>query len=176
MLQRLADLVRQTDRLVRALAEIGRLARAPGPVESVSLSEAATEVVGEVKLLFDTQPVEYIIQDSMPAVAAPRRALYLVLQHLLRNARRAVEGKPEARVEMGTRPAADGLELWIADNGCGMSADQQLHVFEAFRGDPAWGGQGLGLFLVRQVVAAWHGSVRVDSEPGKGATFTVRIP
>jgi signal transduction histidine kinase len=176
LLLRLADLARQTDRLVRAVAEIGRLVRAPGPAEPVPLDEAVSEMVAEIKLLFDPNVVEYIIQDPMPTVIAPRRALYLVLQHLLRNATRAVQGKAGARVEVGARPTPDGLELWIADNGCGLSATQQLHVFEAFRGDPSWGGQGLGLFLVGQVVAAWHGCVRVHSEPGKGATFTVRIP
>jgi two-component system sensor histidine kinase SenX3 len=68
------------------------------------------------------------------------------------------------------------VKLWVADNGCGLAEAQKLHLFEAFRGDPSWGGQGLGLFLVRQVVAGWHGSVGVQSESGKGSTFTIRIP
>jgi signal transduction histidine kinase len=176
LLERLADLAQRTDRMVRALAEVGRLERDPGPPEPVPLTEAVTEAVAEVKMLFNRPVIDYIIQQSMPTVLVARRGLYAVLQQLLRNAFRAVQANPAPRVEVGARPTPDGLELWIADNGCGLSAAQQLHLFEAFRRDDASAGQGLGLFLVRQVVARWGGSVRVQSEPGKGATFTIRFP
>jgi light-regulated signal transduction histidine kinase (bacteriophytochrome) len=176
LLERLADLAQRTDRMVRALAEVGRLERDPGPPEMVPLIDLVAEAVAEVKLLFNRPAIEYIIQQSMPTVLVARRGLYAVLQQLLRNAMRAVQANPAPRVEVGARPMADGLELWVADNGCGLSAAQQLHVFEAFQRDDASPGQGLGLFLVRQVVARWGGSVRVQSEAGKGATFTIRFP
>jgi signal transduction histidine kinase len=176
LLQRLADLAQRTDRLVRALAEVGRMDQAPGLAEPVSLTEIVSEVVAEVKILFNRCAVEYIIPNHMPTVAIARRGLYTVLHHLLRNAARAAQTNPAARVEVGARGTPDGLELWVADNGCGLSAAQQLHLFEPFHGDAASEGQGLGLFLVRQVVAGWNGSVRVQSEPGKGATFTIRLP
>jgi signal transduction histidine kinase len=175
LLERLADLAQRTDRLVRTLAEIGRLDRAPGLAEPVPLTEIVSEVVAEVKILFNRVAVEYIIPNHMPTVVVPRRGLYTVLHHLLRNAARAAQTNPAARVELGARQTPDGLELWVADNGRGLSAAQQLHVFEPFHGDAASEGQGLGLFLVRQVVAGWNGSVRVHSEPGKGTTFTIRL-
>jgi signal transduction histidine kinase len=161
---------------VRALAEVGRLDLAPGLAEPVPLSEIVAEVVAEVKILFNRYAVEYIIPNHMPTVAVARRGLYTVLHHLLRNAARATQANTAARVEVGARQTPDGIELWVADNGCGLSAAQQLHLFEPFHGDAASEGQGLGLFLVRQVVAGWNGSVRVQSEPGKGATFTIRLP
>jgi two-component system, OmpR family, sensor kinase len=176
LLQRLADLAGRTQRLVRAAAEIGRLDRDPGPPEPVPLTEVVAEAVAEVKLLFNRPPVEYSIQQFMPTVVVPRRALYAVLRQLLQNATRAVRANPAARVEVSARPTPAGLELRVADNGCGLSADRQLHAFEAFLGDDASAGPGLGLFLVRQLVAGWHGSVHVSSEPGKGAAFTIRLP
>ena len=176
LLERLADLAQRTDRLVRSLAEIGRLDPAPEQAEPVALTGLVSEVIAEVKLLFNRQPVEYIIQDPMPTVVVARRGLYSVLHQLLRNASRAVQANPQGRVEVGARRTPDGIDLWVADNGCGLSAAQQLHLFEPFHADAASEGQGLGLFLVRQVVAAWNGSVGVQSEPGKGATFTIRLP
>lgn len=176
LLERLADLAQRTDRLVRSLAEIARLDHAPEQAEPVALAGLVSEVIAEVKLLFNPQPVEYIIQGPMPTVVVARRGLYTVLYHLLRNASRAVQANPEARVEVGARRTPDGSELWVVDNGCGLSAAQQLHLFEPFHADPASEGQGLGLFLVRQVVVAWNGSVGVQSEPGRGATFTIRLP
>jgi two-component system OmpR family sensor kinase len=161
---------------VRALAEVGRHDGASEPSEPVALTDLAAEVVAEVKILFNRPTVEYIIQNHMPTVIVARRGLCNVLHHLLRNAARAVQANPAARVEVGARQTPDGVELWVTDNGCGLSAAQQLHLFEPFHGDAASEGQGLGLFLVRQVVAAWNGSVGVQSEPGKGATFTIRLP
>ncbi len=176
LLERLADLVQRTDRMVRALALVGQLDRASDPPEAVSLTEAVAEVVAEEMVLFNSHPIEYTIPHSLPTVVVARRGLYAVLQHLLRNAARAVQSNPAARIEAGTRMTPGGLEFWIADNGCGLTAVQQLHLFEPFQGDAAAGRDGLGLFLVRQVVAGWDGAVRADSEPGKGATFTVRFP
>ncbi len=176
LLQRLADLAGRTDRKVRTLAEIGRLDRDAGRPEPVPLTDAVTEAVVEVKLLFSRPPVEYIIQQPMPTAVVPRRALQAVLHHLLRNATRAVQDKPGARIEVAARTTPDGVELSIADNGCGLSAARQLRLFEPFQVDTAAEGQGLGLFLVRQVVAGWQGAVRVRSELGQGATFTIRLP
>jgi signal transduction histidine kinase len=110
----------------------------------------------------------------MPTVVVARRGLCIVLHHLVRNAARAVRANPAARIEVGAQRTPEGVELWVADNGCGLSAAQQLHLFEPFQGDAATEGQGL--FLVRQLVASWNGSVGVRSEPGKGATFTIRLP
>jgi signal transduction histidine kinase len=176
LLERLADLTQRTDLLVRALAEVGRLDRGTELAEPVPLTDLVAEAVAEVKILFKHHTVEYIIQNCMPIVVVARRGLYAVLHHLLRNAARAVQANPAARVEVGACQTPDGVEFWVADNGCGLSAAQQLHLIEPFRGDAGSEGQGIGLFLVRQVVASWNGSVRVQSEPGKGATFTIRLP
>jgi two-component system OmpR family sensor kinase len=176
LLERLADLAGRTHRMVRSVAEVGRLDRDPGPLEPLPLTEMVSEAVAVVKFLFNRPPVEYIIEQSMPTVVVPRRPLCAALQQLLQNATRAVRANPTARVEVSARPTPAGLELRIADNGCGLSADRQITAFTAFHADEASAGPGLGLFLVRQVVAGWNGSVHVNSEPGKGATFTIRFP
>jgi signal transduction histidine kinase len=69
----------------------------------------------------------------------------------------------------------------VRDTGIGIPPEHLPHVFDRFyRCDPsrsrATGGSGLGLAIVRQIVAAHEGTVTAASEPGRGSTFTVRLP
>jgi two-component system sensor histidine kinase SenX3 len=73
------------------------------------------------------------------------------------------------------------VEVKVSDKGPGIPKEEQAAVFEPFvRGNSAREaqkrGSGLGLSLVREIVKQHGGSVRLASEPGQGATFTVRIP
>jgi signal transduction histidine kinase len=174
LLGRLACLAQRADQLVRALAELGRLCRDPEPAVALSLTEAASEAVAEVKVLCPGSFIEYHLQDRMPVVMLPRRALHQVLLQLLRNAAQATVPARSLRIEVGAQTRSDGVELWVADNGRGLKETQLRQLFEPFPGGA--GGMGLGLFLVRQLVAAWGGAVCVHSEPGQGARFGVLIP
>jgi two-component system OmpR family sensor kinase len=79
------------------------------------------------------------------------------------------------------RRDGDAAVLEVADSGAGLSEEQRAHVFERFyRGDPSrsrdHGGAGLGLAIVAAIVAAHGGAVEVESAPGAGTTFRVRLP
>jgi signal transduction histidine kinase len=83
-------------------------------------------------------------------------------------------------VTVGVRRAAGGeAELTVTDKGDGIAEGDQQRIFEPFE-RAAHGSQqdgaGLGLYIVRQIVAAHEGRVQVVSHPGEGATFTVRLP
>lgn len=79
------------------------------------------------------------------------------------------------------RPAKPTATLWVIDEGAGIPAEEQERIFESFyrRGTELrreTSGVGLGLALVKRIVEAHQGSVRVQSRPGAGARFTVELP
>ncbi len=170
-LLRLADLARRTDDLIRALAEIGRLARDRGPAEFSSLTDAAREAAAEVSAPTLPWSISYALDPQATVLPVSRRSLRIVLVHLLRNAVQANGGRA-SQVEVGSRRIAEGIEWWVKDDGRGLSETKAARLFECFA---AGGTTGLGLFVVRQVVAGWGGRIRVRSEPGAGATIAMLV-
>jgi len=105
-----------------------------------------------------------------------REQLESVVRHLIHNALTFGGGKP---VAIAARRTPFGVELVVRDHGVGIAKEDQERIFERFeRACPAknYGGLGLGLYIARAIVRAHQGSIRVDSEPGQGATFTIELP
>lgn len=103
--------------------------------------------------------------------------LGLVWNNLLSN---AVKFTPEGgRIQVQLRQIDAGLQVVVADNGCGMDEETCSHIFEKFyQGDTshATHGNGLGLALVKRIIDILHGTITVDSAPGKGSRFTITLP
>ncbi|MEV4311588.1 HAMP domain-containing sensor histidine kinase [Actinocrispum sp. NPDC049592] len=88
---------------------------------------------------------------------------------------------PDGRIVLRGRRAGGEIVLEVSDTGSGIAAEHLPHVFDRFwRADPsrsrATGGRGLGLAIVKHLVEAHGGTVTVDSGPGAGTTFTLRLP
>jgi signal transduction histidine kinase len=127
--------------------------------------------------------VEASIVSWLPPVMGNAAGLTRVFENLISNAAKyASAGK-----WIGVRTAVHGangsqmVEIQVADRGPGISAQEQGSIFEPFvRGEAAESrqvrGTGLGLSLVREIIEAHRGAVSVQSKPGQGATFTVRLP
>jgi two-component system, OmpR family, sensor kinase len=102
-----------------------------------------------------------------------------LLDNLLDNA--AKYSAPGTPIEVRVWRAGDHVALAVRDHGMGLSAEDPAHLFEPFyrsaearrRGYP---GVGLGLAVVRRIAAAFGGTIEVQSEPGRGSTFTLRLP
>jgi PAS domain S-box-containing protein len=98
-----------------------------------------------------------------------------VIANLLANALKFGCG----RVEISVRPEGEHAVLSVRDHGIGIELAQQQAIFERFQravSERHSGGLGLGLYICRRIIEAHGGSIRVDSQPGAGATFTVELP
>ena len=123
--------------------------------------------------------VASIAPDAASVRADPHR-LRQVLTNLVGNAiKYSPDGGP---VEVRTRRAApDRVEILVADRGLGVPKNQRAHLFDPYRrvDDPQHRrieGTGLGLYIVRSLAELHGGSVRVESEVGRGSTFVVSLP
>jgi signal transduction histidine kinase len=99
-----------------------------------------------------------------------------VITNLISNAIKFGAGKP---IELEIGEEAGTARLSVRDHGIGIDLAQRVNIFDRFQRavSPAhYGGLGLGLYLGRRIVEAHGGSIRVESEPGAGATFTVELP
>jgi signal transduction histidine kinase len=112
-------------------------------------------------------------------VAADEAQLRQVLDNLRDNAIKYSPAGGDVRLEV---EAHDRSVLFkVADSGLGIPASEQGRIFEKFyRLDPQQsrgvGGSGLGLYICRELVERMNGRLEVDSEPGRGSRFTVRLP
>ena len=128
-------------------------------------------------------------------VSGDRQRLQQVLLNLVRNAVDAVDGAGEVRIAARLTsddcpPRAPGrtvvgqcigasefLEIEIRDDGNGITAERLPYIFDPFYTTKEPGkGMGLGLFIVFEIVAEHGGCIVVESEPGKGTSFTLRLP
>ncbi|GEC06220.1 two-component sensor histidine kinase [Streptomyces spinoverrucosus] len=160
-----------------AAADAGTLALHREPVraddlvaQTVSAHRARAESSG-IRLCTHTDP-------DLGLDADPVR-MRQVLGNLTANALRHTPAG--GTVTLTARQAGDMAVLTVQDTGSGIAADDLPHVFERFwRAEKSrsrrTGGSGLGLSIVRQFVEAHEGTVTVDSEPGKGCLFTIRLP
>jgi signal transduction histidine kinase len=105
-----------------------------------------------------------------------RARLDQIVSNLLSNAIKYGKGSP---IEVVLERRSDEAVLRVIDHGIGIDPDQQRRIFERFEravGTREYGGFGLGLWIVRRIVEAGCGHIEVESERGRGATFTVTIP
>ena len=119
------------------------------------------------------------IQREVDGAAAQVRTDPGLVRHLLTNlVANAVDAMPNGgRLEVQAHREGQDLVLRVADTGMGMEADVKRRIFEPFFTTKASGlGTGLGLSICKEIARALKGRIDVESEPGRGSTFTVRFP
>jgi adenylate cyclase len=160
--------------------EAGKLELSP---EQVTVAPLIDEVVGTARQLAEQNKNRLVVdvQDKLGPLTVDPMRLRQILLNLLSNACKFTK---QGEVKLRVRKIADGrnwIEFAVADTGIGMTEEQQAKLFEEFsQADSStarrYGGTGLGLAITRKLARMMGGDVTVTSEPGKGSTFTVRLP
>jgi two-component system phosphate regulon sensor histidine kinase PhoR len=178
--ERIAREAERLEVLARDLLDLSRVERGTLDVEPVDLVVLAKEVLGDHEELAAERRVR-LDGDLQPQVSmrGDRAQLGLLLSNLLDNALRHTPAK--GTVCLRLEASESRAVFQVADTGEGIPAGELPRVFERFyRVDKArarqTGGTGLGLAIVRHVAEAHGGTVGVDSELGRGSTFTVSLP
>jgi signal transduction histidine kinase len=176
-------IARQVERLgnlVDELLDISRLAegRLSFLLEDVDLAEVVREVATRFREEFVQAGSALVFQGLDAPVVGQWNRLRLeqVVINLLTNAIKYGKGRP-----ITVTVKADAEHVWFSvhDEGIGISARDQARIFERFEravSEQHYGGLGLGLWIVREIVHGFGGSISVESEPEVGSTFTVALP
>lgn len=168
--------------LVHEILELSRLqvAGALQDIAVVDVDEVVAEAVDRARTGAAAKAMAFDVGGETGAqVFGDHTMLVQAVRNLLDN---AVSYSPEGtHVGVGVRTCEGLVEIAVVDQGIGISAEEQERVFERFyRVDPArsrdTGGTGLGLSIVKHVAADHGGDVQVWSQPGRGSTFTLRLP
>jgi len=115
--------------------------------------------------------------DDQLEVYSDELLLTQILQNLLSN---AIKFTSDGVIEIDARVIDNGraVECWVKDSGQGIAASRLEKIFERFEttSEPEKGGIGLGLAIAKEIVEVHQGEIRVESEQGKGSTFTFVLP
>jgi two-component system OmpR family sensor kinase len=182
-LLRLMALIRhEADRMRRLVEDLLVLARfdtdRPLDRRHVDLASIAAQAVQAARIVNPGRPINLLAGDPVIVYADTER-LRQVIDNLIGNAMQHTP--PQSPVTVSVISTTGTGEIIVADHGPGMTADQTAHVFERFyRTDGARtrarGGTGLGLSIAASLAAAHGGDITVDTKPGQGAAFHVRLP
>ncbi len=176
-IERLSQIVRAL--LLLSQAESGQLALQKTRLD---LAAVVRDIVDQFQIPAEGARVE--LSADLPAECAAevdRVQIERMLSNLLSNALKFTPA--EGRVHVALRSLTDAIEIEVEDSGCGIPAEHIPHIFERFYRVPAQEtcanpepGLGLGLSFVAWIAKAHGGTIRVESEPGKGTRFTVTLP
>jgi signal transduction histidine kinase len=167
-------IVKEVDRLTEITEEYLRFARLPRPkLEREDLSAIVSSLLAFMRPELDARGVKVEVELMPLPVAADEHQLRQALLNLLRNAGEAM--RDGGRLTVTGRVDGTAVELAIADTGQGIAPEHLPKVFDPFFSTKEKG-TGLGLALTQQIIVEHGGSIAVDSQLGRGTTFTVRLP
>ena len=174
---------REAQRLVALIGDIIRLSQldegAPLPWEQVDIPALCRDIAADLRDKAEKSQVRLTVEGQDVQAEGVRRLLHETIYNLCDNA--IGYNVPGGSVRVTVSDAGENAVISVADTGIGIAPEHQPRIFERFyRVDKshskASGGTGLGLSIVKHAVAYHHGTVQMESQPGKGTTITVTIP
>jgi signal transduction histidine kinase len=167
---------RQLHRIERTIRELIDFSRPASRVATrTRIHEVVDEALGIAKYYQRTKQrrIETEIPAGLPPVLVVRDYLTQIVLNLILNAIDATGD--EGRIQIRAAADAGSVELTVEDNGRGISLADRCRLFQPFFTTKPHG-TGLGLFVSRQMLEEFSGTLTFRSEPGQGSAFTVRLP
>ena len=179
-----ARILRETDNMTNLINDILMISRLEAKEAEVTFSDVRigpllAEVFESMEPIAADAQVMLHKECSPVSIEASARQLRELVMNLVSNGIKY--NHPGGNVWVEAWPESGRLFIQVKDDGCGISRADQERIFERFyRVDKGRskkiGGTGLGLSIVKHIVEYYGGSIRLESEPGKGSCFTVELP
>jgi signal transduction histidine kinase len=163
---------------MKAIADYAALTRVSQKFEPCVISKIAESVVKSLRAAADQRQVALHMEglQALPAIAGDEARLYSLLYNLVNNAIPEVPAHGVVTISGSHAAGDDCIRLHVADTGNGMPAEIRDHLFTNRLVSSKNGGTGLGTKIVKDVVDMHGGRIAVNSEPGRGTTFEIRLP
>lgn len=168
----------QARALIRDLLDYSRAGREQPSFEAVPTEIVVEQALESLAGAIETASARVRVEGSLPVVQADAAGLTRVVQNLVGNAVKFVDGHPP-EVTIGAEREGDWWRLWVRDNGIGMEPAHARRIFEPFQrlnGEEHYEGTGIGLAVCERIVQRHGGRIWVDSAPGEGSIFSFTLP
>lgn len=177
-LARIQANVRQMEILIDDLLEFSRIGRAAGAFEDVPSVEIIKDVMDVLGPQLKKRGIVVNVQGNLPVIYCERSRIFQVFENLIQNGIKYMGDTESPVIEIGCKEADGFHEFYVKDNGIGIDPKYHQRIFQIFQRlkEVDAKGTGIGLAIVERITGIHGGSVRVESERGKGATFYFSVP
>src|SRR6185295_6218380 len=167
------------DQLMRDLLDVSRIEAGESKprLEPIKTRDLINDAIKEFRPQVESKGLDFSVEAAfdLPPVMADRSQVERVLSNLVVNAMRYTK---HGEIKIIVQPRGNSVAVSVSDTGSGIPQQYLPHIFDKFVQVPgaATGGAGLGLAISRLIVEAHGGQISVQSERGKGSTFTFTLP
>ncbi|MCK5055391.1 MAG: HAMP domain-containing protein [Candidatus Aminicenantes bacterium] len=165
------------DSLLNGLLKLSRVGRSAATFQDIDMNVLIKEVQHAFEFQIKEQKAALKIED-LPPCFGNEMQINQVFSNLLNNALKYLDPEKKGFIKISGRKEKNHVIYCVEDNGIGIASEHQKKVFEIFhRLNPEeTSGEGLGLTIVNKILSRHNGRIRVNSEPGKGSEFCVKLP
>ncbi|GAB4404793.1 MAG: hypothetical protein OHK0039_05270 [Bacteroidia bacterium] len=171
--------INQLDGFIRDIIDYSRNARQDFHIEAIDFRSLIDACLQSFEYMALADRMHFDVQVDCPVpFHSDRLRINIVLRNIIENAIRYQDtAKDQPYLHIAIEVREEGARLTLADNGIGIEADKLPRIFDMFyRGHSRSNGSGIGLYIVREVISKLAGDIQVQSEPGRGTTFTLFLP
>lgn len=165
-------------RIILDLLEYSRVGKYDDILEDLPLSEIIDEVCRLHQSLID-EKMAIVKYDHLPVIRGFRSPLLQIFQNLIENALKYSRNNVTPMVEIEALDLDDRWQFKVIDNGIGMEEEyfeKIFIIFQRLHSNDQYAGTGMGLTIVKKIMDNFKGTIRLESEPGKGSTFCLTLP
>ena len=166
------------DLLIHDLLEYGRLTTVDFEQKPIDAEQVLNSVIESLQATIDEKHAHIERKGRLPKVTGHKVVLEAAFSNLLANALKFVPPETPPKITIWPEEQNKQVRIWIADNGIGIEPRYQSKIFEVFQrlhSQDAYPGTGIGLAIVHRALQRIGGDVGVESEPGKGSRFWIRV-
>jgi signal transduction histidine kinase len=166
------------DRLINAILRLSREGRRPIMPETLDMNVVVQGIADTHRHRLDTKQIDFSVPSALPEITCDRLAIEQIIGNLVENAIKYMPPGRSGRIEIRGQTEGDRALFEVADNGRGIDPKDHERIFDLFRrsGVQDQPGEGIGLAHTRALAYRLGGTISVESELGRGATFRINLP